>query len=261
MKKQIVACCLLFCLFSVAKAQPYKVSVPSGVSEVEIIISNTYLDIEGYNGNEILITSKGKTRSDRRAEGLRAFNQNGVDNTGIGISLEQSNGKIKLLKVSKREAANYFIKVPKNLDLVVEEEEWHGEVISITDMIGAVTVLSNNADVALKGVAGPVNAKSTSGDISTAFSKKVHAKGSEISSISGKVEVYLPMNLPADLDISSISGEVYTDFDLEYKDKHNHQGLERIAGGGKTYATINGGGVKLVLSSISDDVYVRKEGK
>ena len=259
MKKQIIACYFLFCLCSQAKTQPYKVPVASGINELEIIISNAYLDIEGYDGNEILITSKREKKIHKRAQGLRALNQNGVDNTGVGINFEQSNDRIKLLKVSKREEGNFFMQVPKNLDLIVKEEEWYGEEISVVNMASAITVLSNNADVTLKNISGPVSAKTTSGDILTTFSKELTIQASKISSVSGTVEVYLPQNLSADLDISSISGDVYSDFDLDYQNKKDHRGLEKIGGGKSTKASINGGGIKLELSSISDDVYVRKE--
>lgn len=260
MKKTLIACCLSLSLGLWAHAQSYKAPVPSGVTKVEIVISNTHLNIEGYDGNEILITVKGKRVSDRRADGLRALNQNGVDNTGTGIHLEQSNDKIRLLKVSKKQEGDFSIQIPQSLDLVIKEEEWQGEEVMITGMAGAIKVYSNNSDIVLKQVTGPIHAKTTSGDISASFSKQAKIQASEISSVSGTVDVYLPKNLPADLDISSISGEVYSDFDLDYERKKNPYGLEKIGGGKNTKATINGGGIKLVFSSISDDVYVRKAG-
>lgn len=260
MKRTLIAYCLSLSLGLWAHAQSYKAPVPSGVTKVEIVISNSHLDIQGYDGNEILITVKGKRVFDRRADGLRALNQNGVDNTGIGIHFEQSDDKIRLLKVSKMQEGDFSMQIPKSLDLVIKEEEWQGEEIMITNMAGAVTVYSNNSDIALKQVTGPIQAKTTSGDISATFSKQTKIQASEISSISGTVDVYLPKNLPADLDISSISGEVYSDFDLDYERKKNPYELEKIGGGKNTKATINGGGIKLVFSSISDDVYVRKAG-
>ena len=128
----------------------------------------------------------------------------------------------------------------------------------VVDMKDAITVLSNNSDIILKNVTGPITAKTTSGDIEATFLKNSRVQASDVSAVSGTVDIYLPSNLSADLNMSSISGDVYSDFELDFGNKDNHRGLEKIGGGKNTQARINGGGVKLVFSSVSDDVFVRK---
>ncbi|MDN5215607.1 DUF4097 family beta strand repeat-containing protein [Fulvivirgaceae bacterium BMA12] len=258
MKKQLFIYALLCGLYPTTNAQTYKVAAASSVKELEIIISNTHLDIQGHDGNEILITSKYNVETDERAVGLTTIYQTAEDNTGIGINLTQSTEKITLLKVSRRKEGSFLIRVPKKLHLVISENEWQGEEINITDMPGSIRVHANNSDISLKNVQGPVYAKTTSGDITGTFSNRTKIKQANISSVSGTIDISLPADLPANLDISSISGEIYSDFDLQLKKADHHKGLEKIGGGRKTKATINGGGIKLVFSSISDDVYVRK---
>ncbi len=258
MKKQLFMYALLYCLYPSTNAQTYKIAAASSVKELEIIISNTQLDVRGYEGNEILITSKYHAETDERAAGLTTIYQMAEDNTGIGLNVTESTEKITLLKVSRRKEGSFLIRVPKKLHLVISENEWQGEEINITDMPGSISVHANNSDISLKNVQGPIYAKTTSGDITGTFSDHTKIRQSNISSVSGTIDISLPEGLAANLDMSSISGEVYSDFDLQLEKADHHKGLEKIGGGRKTKATINGGGIKLVFSSISDDVYVRK---
>ena len=89
-----------------------------------------------------------------------------------------------------------------------------------------------SADIELKDVTGPVFAKS----------------------ISGFVDMNWPANQGASVSMKSISGEVYSDLDINYINKSKTVPIV----GYTLKGTLNGGGPTVYLESISNDIYLRK---
>jgi len=86
MKKYLIIAITSLLAFSAAKAQEYKVK-PAG----KLVINLSSVIVEGYNGNEIIFSSKRKEEpEDERAKGLSLVNGAGfTDNTGLGISVTE----------------------------------------------------------------------------------------------------------------------------------------------------------------------------
>ena len=83
--KKIVLAVVIWIAGTTAFAQEYKVAKSTGRLELNI----GRVTVEGYNGNEIVFSSKDHHEGkDERAEGLRAINSMGLeDNTGLGINV------------------------------------------------------------------------------------------------------------------------------------------------------------------------------
>ena len=77
-----------------------------------------------------------------------------------------------------------------------------------------------------------------------------------ISSVNGELDITIPSNTKADLVLSTFSGDIFTDMDIEF-DKKSKEGLS-IIGGNKIKGTLNGGGVDILLNTINDNIYLRK---
>jgi DUF4097 and DUF4098 domain-containing protein YvlB len=67
------------------------------------------------------------------------------------------------------------------------------------------------------------------------------------------VDVTVPAKAGVDVEMSNISGNMYTDFDLATDNKD----MKRV-GGNSVHATLNGGGTELKLHNISGNIYLRK---
>jgi hypothetical protein len=65
----------------------------------------------------------------------------------------------------------------------------------------------------------------------------------------------LPANAKTNLKMGTHNGEVYTDFDVDIKNKGD---LKKV-GGNTIEGTTNGGGVQLTISTINSDIYLRKK--
>ena len=107
---------------------------------------------------------------------------------------------------------NYEVFVPRDADLTVE---------------------TINGNIELRGLTGPVKAKSISGFVDMNWSEK---KGATVS-------------------LETITGEVYSDLGIEFP--NGKQSAPMV--GYKLKGNVNGGGSLINLESISNDIYLRKQ--
>ncbi|MBI9055342.1 MAG: hypothetical protein JEY96_16075 [Bacteroidales bacterium] len=76
----------------------------------------------------------------------------------------------------------------------------------------------------------------------------------EVKSISGFIDVTLPTKHNADLELSTISGGMYSNFEFN-NEKHKgyyHYGKHDLS------KRLNNGGIRIFLETISGDIYLRK---
>jgi len=254
MKRVLSVLTLLCLLATVAFAQQYKKAFSgSGTKRVVIVIENSELSIEGSSGNEVVInTSGGDFEIPERAKGLRPLYRDASDNTGIGLEVTESGNTITIKKASGKEG-DYRIQVPADASIKIEEVGWQSDDFSISGVKGEIEIQSTGSDIELKDITGPIVANTTSGDITVVFSQLSQEGPTSISNTSGFIDVTMPANAKANLELSSISGDIYTDMDLKSSD-----GMKQV-GGSSIKAAINGGGVEVSLRTISDDIYLRKK--
>jgi len=168
---------------------------------------------------------------------------------------------------------DFKIKVPNNLSLKVVSGCENASEITVQDMKNEVEV-QNCQTIKIKNVTGSLVLNTISGDISV---DKCGAKDQTISlatvsgdininfnefntknsisltTISGEIDVTLTPKAAINLKMNSVSGELYSDFEIaEANKKMRHYGRNQIS------SAINGGGTEFSLTSISGNVYLRK---
>ncbi|MEZ5044294.1 MAG: hypothetical protein R2828_30660 [Saprospiraceae bacterium] len=228
----------------------------NGAKRVEIYMERASLDISGHDANNIVIETEGNKPPPDRAKGLRPLFNNAVDNTGIGIMVEESADKIVIKKASSHQL-EVSIKLPQNLALKVEEISWMGGGdYKFHAYKGEIEVKSNSAAIQLEQVSGPIVASSTSGSIDVIFAKLDQTKPSAISNISGPIDITIAADEKATFKLETITGETYTDLNLDFGQPKD--GMQSI-GHRKNKGHLNGGGVELALHSISSTIYIRKK--
>jgi hypothetical protein len=212
------------------------------------------VNIEGYDGDELLITAIGVKEAPKRAEGLKPLYNTAVDNSGIGLSVTQENNVMRVVKASRHDA-KYTVKVPRKTSVMYEEVNWNGGNLSVANVEGDVEVKLNNSSMKLTNISGPITANTTNGNIVVVFSNLAQDKPSSIRAINGHIDVALPNNTKSNLKMGTHNGEVYTDFEVDIKNKGD---LKKV-GGNTIEGTTNGGGVQLTISTINSDIYLRKK--
>ncbi len=76
----------------------------------------------------------------------------------------------------------------------------------------------------------------------------------KLHTISGDIDYFCPKNRKTDLELSTISGGMYSNLDLksDMDDDYHHFGMHNFS------YKLNGGGLKTELETISGDIYLRK---
>ncbi|HMV50079.1 MAG TPA: DUF4097 family beta strand repeat-containing protein [Blastocatellia bacterium] len=122
-----------------------------------------------------------------------------------------------------------------------------GEV-TVNNVNGKVSVSSVSGSVHVGKVEGTVNAKSTSGNVEVEIlSLEGGAGNMEFGSVSGNVRVRMPGNLDANVTLSTMSGDLKTDFPLTIEES-------KWGTGRKANGRVGNGSRTLRMSSVSGDI-------
>jgi hypothetical protein len=258
MNKAMLHCLgLVFSLLTVCtlRAQEYKTTVENS-RDAKLILKDFTgeLPIEGYAGNEIVITGGPDMAMPDRAKGLKPIYGGGPDNTGIALNMEKSGNQITITcLLSFNRQANYRIKVPDNLYLKITSGCEHQNSVAISNMKNEVEV-NICSGITVKNSTGPLVLSTINGEVNVVFSEISKDKPTSIAAINGEIDVTLPAKSAVNLEMRNMQGSMYSDFDFPTEDKE----MRRV-GGGAVNARLNGGGVSLKMTNINGNIYLRKK--
>lgn len=254
MKTSILAL-MFFCTAGLISAQEYKITTQNN-KEGRLILKdfNGSLPIEGYNGNDIIISStSGKLEIPDKAKGLKPIFPAGTDNTGMGLDVQKSDNQITVTCLLPfTQDGEYKIRVPENLSIELSSGCERNNDITIKGMKNEIEIESCH-DIKLSDVTGPLVLSTISGNIDITYSSMNTTKSSSINSISGEIDITLPVKTATDLELRTVSGAVYSDFDFSDTQKN----MKKIGGNDMNYS-LNGGGFKFNVGTVSGNIYLRK---
>lgn len=196
---------------------------------------------------------RSKKKRDKR-KGLTAIYPGGKDNTnGFGFSITK-NASMLIIKDLKSHFKRSGIKIslPKNININIDGGKLGS--IYVNGFSSEVEAETSVGKIKMQEVTGPITAHSSVGAITIDFSKVSQISPITISSSVSEIDVALPSNTKASLDMKT-NGTVYTNFNLKAPSK---KGLDDISSK-KIVGDINNGGVKIKLKSSMGNIYLRKK--
>jgi hypothetical protein len=242
---------------SEAEPRTYKTKLGNNKNnQVQIEVYRSSVRVVGHNSDEVIIQADDYNVPER-AEGLRSLYSEVEDNTNMGLAAIKENNILKIVQASRR-GGNYTIKVPKNVTVVYHESSPHGGKFELADTEGEINIDLHHASATLTNITGPVKANTLHGHLDIKFSQLNQAKASSINSVHGPVDITLPGNTKADLELQATHGEIYTDFDIS-RPNDSKNGLTKIAGGNNIKGKTNNGGVAMSISAVHSDIFIRKQ--
>jgi lia operon protein LiaG len=254
MKTSIIALIMLLSA-GVLSAQEYKVTV-ANPKDTRLVLKDFSgaLPIEGYAGADIVITAvDGEFTPPEKAKGLKPIYPAGSDNTGIGLDVQKSDNRIVITCLMPfTRHGEYKMKVPESMSIELSSGCERNNDVNVKNMKGEIDIETCH-DIKLEDVTGPLVLSTISGNIDVTYSTINTTKSSSVNSISGDVDITLPVKTATNLDLSVISGAIYSDFDFSDSQKN----LKKI-GGNETNFSLNGGGFKFSIGSVSGNIYLRK---
>mgnify|MGYP006921594056 CR=1 FL=1 len=236
---------------AVAQAQADYTKSLSGIQWVKIE-SKADVTVKTHSSNELLIKSGPSVETPERAKGLKLVGDGGTDNTDVGFSVVQDGSTLIVYNLRKTGDAEIYL--PKNQNISVKST-WNGD-IDIDGFAGEIEADAQlNGSVRISNVNGPVTANTLNGELTVTFGTVKQDSPISLYSTNGAVDVSLPSNTPANLSLSTLNGNVYTDFDIKAAEK---DGMRTLLGR-NIKSTINGGGVSFSMKSTNGNMYLRKK--
>jgi lia operon protein LiaG len=236
-------------------AQEYKITVQNTKDgKLSLKDFSGKLPIEGYSGNDIIFTSSSEENAPpEKAKGLKAIYPGGTDNSGIGLYVEKNGNLVSVTcLVPFTRSSEYKIKVPDNLALEIESGCERSNEISIEKTKNEIDI-KNCHDIELKSVTGPLVLSTISGNIDITFAGVNSDKPFSVNSISGDIDITLPVKTATNLELHTVSGGFYSDFDYTDTSKK----LKKV-GGNELNFPLNGGGFNFNVVTVSGNIYLRK---
>jgi lia operon protein LiaG len=254
MKFSIITLLILFA-GGILTAQEYKYTVQNPKDGRLILkdFSGT-LPIEGYSGNDIIISSTaGNFTPPEKAKGLKPIYPSGSDNTGMGLDIQKVDNIITITcLVPFTQESEYKLRVPENMAIEVSSGCERNTDVKITGIKNEIDIETCH-DIKLDNVTGPLVLSTISGNIDITYSNINTARSSSVNSVSGDIDITLPVKTAVNLELRVVSGAIYSDFDFAESQKN----LKKV-GGNETNYSLNGGGFKFNIGSVSGNIYLRK---
>ena len=284
---------------------------PSKPGRVEVTSGRGNITINGYDGREVIIRTKSDIENmvnppeDEKAKGLKR-----ISGTNFYVDLNKEENAIVISRPLKDEI-ELFIQVPFNTSLKIGGDNFlmpgtqistgtslkiksNNDVISevaprqffavsgrilegnvdINNISGQIEINTIKGNISLLGISGAVTVNATQGDILAIFESIDQEKPLYFSTVSGDIDVTFPSNIKTDLTLSSVDGNMYTDFDInivkrsrtptiQMMDTTNYTGssltLPDIGFGKNTITgTINGGDLEVQMKTVNGNIYIRK---
>ncbi|MGE0104070.1 MAG: DUF4097 domain-containing protein [Blastocatellales bacterium] len=214
------------------------------------------ITVTGYNGNQIQITAW----------------KEGRDRDQISIE-DQSSGNTVSVRAKYPDNCNcnasvrFEVRVPNEISYRYNSISSVSGSISISNVMGDLNAKSVSGGVSVNGITGKtnvnsvsgsvtvgavngtVNAKSVSGDVKVEINRLAGAEDMDFSSVSGDVHVKLPGNLNANVKMSTMSGDLRTDFPITVEEP-------RYGPGRRAQGTVGSGERSLKISTISGSIHL-----
>ncbi len=250
--KKIAIVFIVFLTTGAIKAQDYTQSL-QGIKKVKIH-SESGVNIKTHNNSELLIVGDEREMPEK-AKGLKAVYAGGNDNTGFGVYVQKEGETLVVKNLKNMHSPVLEIFLPKSINITVEKSNLGS--LEINGFSSEIEATTNVGGIILKDVTGPIVAKTATGEINVIFTKVSQNSPISLVSATGAIDVSLPSNTPANLELKTSMGEIFTDFDIKFPVADNNM---KLVAGKRTIKTIlNNGGVDISLRSSTGNIYLRKQ--
>lgn len=237
---------------------------PKVKNRVEIVNLLGEISLKNASGNTITVESDFNLEKPDRAEGLQLMGAS-IDNTELGVNISEENGVVRISGATKKvREYKYTISVPIGIAVSID---YHSPFAS-GDLVfesydGILEIETLSANIKLTNCTGPFTVNSVSGDVEAIFSSINQDQPTSLASVSGLIDVTVPTSLKATINLSNITGDVYNNLNListsKEEDDKRSKGLDELKYNNGGEYTLNGGGQKLLLNTVSGNIYLRKK--
>lgn len=192
--------------------------------------------VAGYTGESIIVAA---FKQGRDRDLVKIEDQSGPDRVDLTVRYPE-HGNCDA-------SVNFEVRVPQTVQYNFDRISSVSGDVEMHTVTGRVRAESVSGNVDVVDVAGIVSASSVSGNVNASMSRVVGTGDMKFSSVSGNVTVKAPANLDADVEMSSVSGSLKTDFPIEVQEP-------RYGPGRSARGRLGAGGSSLRVTTVSGRV-------
>jgi DUF4097 and DUF4098 domain-containing protein YvlB len=238
-------------------------SDPSRPAVLEVALFSGDIEVEAYDGNEIIIVADAPMRGTDGEEEARPDGLRRIQSSSVALTVEEGDNKVSVRMDFSPKNVDLEVRVPRRTS--VHANLVNGGDITIANVTGEHELQNVNGDVVARDIAGSAVLNSTNGDVRATFTAVEGDRPMSFTSFNGDVDVSLPRNLAADLLVTSQQGDVFTDF--EFEEQQDPPAVQRRGDAGgrvvmrmqrETRYAIGGGGRDIQLRTFNGDIMIRK---
>ena len=205
---------------------------PGGSISVGNVSGN--ISVSGYDGDTVVVRAQVEGR-DRNL--VQIEDSSGGDRVVIRVRYSDNcncNANVR-----------FDVQVPRSVSYEFDSIQSVSGDLEVSDVTGSLRAKTVSGGVRVKDVSGTVNAATVSGSVEVEI-RRLEGKGDmKFSSVSGSVNVRLPADLDAEVEMSSVSGSLRTDFPIQVEEARYGPGRKargRVGAGARTVrlSTVSG---------------------
>ncbi len=259
----IIFTALVFPVLLMGQAKKFEYT-PKVKNKIEIANLLGDISLQNSTGGAIVIESDFNLERPDRAAGLKLLGAM-EDNTDLGVNVSEENGIVSIQGATRQvRDYKYKILIPSGMAVSLDYgSPFAKEDVNVDSFTGSLEIKTLNANVKITKSSGPFTINTISGNLEITFDKISQTEPTSLATVNGIIDVSLPGSDKANIEISTINGNVYNNLDLKAvakaveKDKRGY-GMDVVRMQGENSYTLNGGGQKVYLKSISGNIYLRK---
>ena len=237
-------------------------SDPSKRGKVKAVINYGSVTVRGTARKDILVKYFTKEEDENRnktKDGLRRIGGGGMD-----LEVTENGNTVTVHSGSWSNKLDLEIEVPSGMD--VEAKTHNDGDLVVNNIQGEVELTNHNGEITALNIAGTVIATTYNGQVKITFDKVTEGTPMSYTTYNGDVDITFPANMKATLKMKTEHGDIYSDFDVNFKNAGPVQKKDTKAGVYKVVidewkrGDINGGGPEITLRNYNGDIFVRKKG-
>jgi hypothetical protein len=237
-------------------------SDPAKRGKLKAHINYGSITVKGSARKDILVRYKmaddERKEKDNTKNGLKRIGGGGMD-----LEVAESDNNVKISSNSWNNKLELEVEVPAGVDLDVKTYN-DGDLI-ISNIQGETVLTNYNGEITALNISGSVMATTYNGDIKVTFDKVTAGTPMSYSTYNGDIDIALPAAHKASLKMKTEQGDIYSDFEVSFKNSGPVQQKETKAGVYKVVVDdwkrgdINGGGPELTIKNYNGDIFLRKK--
>jgi hypothetical protein len=220
-----------------ASAQDFQKSYPLP-SGGHISVGNVSGDVivTGYEGNAVVVTG---TITGRDRDRLRIEDTSSANRVEVRVEYPRN--------CNCDASVRFEVKVPRSTSYDFDGISSVSGDVAISDVSGRVEATTVSGSVKVNGVTGVVQANSVSGDVEVEIARLNGSDSMKFNSVSGNVILRFPSDIDANVDFTTLSGDIQSDFQLEMREK-------KYGPGKSARGQLGGGSRALTANTVSGDI-------